>query len=356
LAAAAYDGSVIVCVPHVYSGELPCPWPSCRPADTLNIAGHEFAALRFIGAGSEDLYAWDLSTRTAAFSLAKLTRRAVAEFNGVPFDGGDGLLYHYAKLTTLDAILASREIWISDYRALNDTSEVSFGRGVAERSFARYSESSTWGELLSNCLAASLNEAFFVASFSLVSDCLNQWSRYGEGGKGVAIGFGISEFESLIAVDPMAILLSQVTYDATTQDLLFRTVTSLARQVFDLDEKRGTHEPFILVRELQRIISELLPLCKNPSFADEREGRLVVVPCLTLSGVTGGLESRHRSTTEGDVVYITTRDIAPDFQLPLRAVVSGPLISSDDSERVRTIASANGLQFRQSTIPLRRSP
>jgi hypothetical protein len=311
--------------------------------------------MRFADARGEDLYDWVADHRTAAFSLAKLTRRTVAELNGEPFSGGDGLLYHYASCTTFEAILSSREMWISDYRALNDTTEVSLGRAVAEATFA-HGESSVFRELLTKCLAESLNEAFFVASFSLEGDCLNQWRAYGDYCKGVSIGFGVFEFAELIARDPQAITLSRVTYDHEVQALLFRTVALLARQIFDLDETRGKHEPAILIRELQRTISELLPLCKNPGFRDERECRLIVVPCLTLSGVTAGIDVRHRDGVEGEVAYVTTRDIAQNFELPIEAVGTGPWITAAALDRVRVSASAFSLRLRHSTVPLRRPP
>ena len=349
-------GRVTICEPHLYSGELPCPWPHCRPANAVNILDRTFTATRFAGARGEDLYDWVADHRTAAFSLAKLTRRTVVELNGEPFSGGDGLLYHYASCTTFEAILASREMWISDYRALNDTTEVSFGRAVAEATFATHGESSVFRELLTNCLATSLNESFFVASFSLEGDCLNQWRAYGDDCKGVSIGFGVFAFAELIAHDPQAITLSRVTYDHDVQALLFRTLALLARQIFDLDEIRGKHEPAILVRELQRTISELLPLCKNSAFTDERECRLIVVPCLTLSGVTGGIDVRHRDGVDGPVAYVTTRDIARDFELPIEAVVTGPWITAAGLERVRATASALSLRLRQSMVPLRRPP
>lgn len=295
----------MICEQHVYSGELPCPWPQCRAASTTQFLGRSFTATRFVGLCDEELYDWVADHRTAAFSLAKLVRRTVAELNGEPSASGDGLLYHYATFPTLEAILASREMWISDYRALNDVTEVSFGRDVATRTFAGFGDSQAFRELLWNCLQASLNEAFYVTSFSLHGDCLNQWRAYGDGCKGVAIGFDVWGFLNLIAHDPQAISLSRVTYDNQKQVMLFQTVASLARQIYDLDDRRSKHELVVLVRELQRVISELLPLCKNPAFEDERECRLVVVPCLTLSDVTRGIKVRHRLTGQGSVAYIT---------------------------------------------------
>lgn len=346
----------MICEQHLYSGELPCPWPKCRAATTTHLGGRSFTATRFVGVRDEELYDWVADHRTAAFSLAKLVRRTVAELNGEPSASGDGLLYHYATLPTLESILVSREMWISDYRALNDATEISFGRDIAARTFADFGDSQAFRELLWNCLQASLNEAFYVTSFSLHGDCLNQWRAYGDGCKGVAIGFDVLEFLELIAHDPQAISLSRVTYDNQKQVLLFRAVASLARQVYDLDDRRDKHELTILVRELQRVISELLPLCKNPAFEDERECRLVVVPCLTLSGVTSGIAVRHRDTAGGNVAYITTRDVDHNFVLPLRALIAGPWIEPDRLAILQGIATNQSLDLRVSSVPLRRPP
>ncbi|MGN6187061.1 MAG: DUF2971 domain-containing protein [Thermoanaerobaculia bacterium] len=318
--------------------------------------GRTFTATRFVGPEGEDLYDWVADHRTAAFSLGRLVRRAVAELNGEPAKGEDAFLYHYTSWAAFESIGASDEIWISDYRALNDETELLFGRRMAARSFARYDESPAFSELLRECLAASLDDAFYVASFSLHGDCLNQWRAYGDGCKGVAAAFDIPEFSQLTKNDPRAVTFSRVTYDEEKQALLFSLIATVAQQIVAIDTQRNKLEINILVRELQGTISELLPLCKNPAFEDERECRLVVVPCLTLSGLTGDLRVRRRRGLHGDVGYLTTKDIAPNFELPLRALVAGPWAEASTLASMRKYADDHALPVRESSVPLRRPP
>lgn len=344
------------CFTHLYSGVLPCAWPGCEQglsSDELTIAGKRFSRQKFDGLEGEQLYAWLTENRTAAFDVPRLVRQFVARLHDIEVEGGDSLFYHYTSVESLEAILDSDELWLSDYRSLNDTSELSVGREVARAIFQEYSGKPVF-ELLNDALEVSVKEAFFVGSFSQVGDCLNQWRAYADSSRGVSIGLEPLDFHGLIALDPQAINLMNVSYDPEIHEKLFKLIATLTDQAMTLDASRGVSEPVIATSQVGRLISEVLPICKNPGFADERECRLVVVPCLTLSGHLNNLSHRTRRIGTREAAYITTATLDEAFRLPIRKVITGPLITDGDFQSVDALAKRYGFAVYQSNLPLRR--
>jgi Protein of unknown function (DUF2971) len=109
----------------------------------------------------------------------------------------DTALYHYTDARGLKGIIESETIWFTDYRHLNDPSELTHGiemaRDVMNNSRGR--EDAHGREFL-DCLADMLSTKnfsgrfeFFIASFSRDRDELSQWRAYADNGRGYAIGF-----------------------------------------------------------------------------------------------------------------------------------------------------------------------
>lgn len=103
-------------------------------------------------------------------------------------------VYHYCSISTAQKILTEGCLWMTHFRFLNDKQEMSFY--VDELRHALHRSQDVWG---SDTVISHLNERLasdefpprFVASFSVASDDFNQWHKYGDGGKGVAIGFRV---------------------------------------------------------------------------------------------------------------------------------------------------------------------
>jgi hypothetical protein len=348
--------TMTTCLRHLYSGVLPCAWPGCEygnARDELIVLGKRFVRRLFHGLAGAELYTWVASDRTAAFDIPRLVRRFVAQLHDVEVEGEDSFFYHYTSIFGLEAVLASGELWLSDYRSLNDTTELAIGRDAAHAVFEGFRGKSI-APLLQQALEVSVSEAFYVGSFSQVGDCLNQWRAYADSARGVSIGFEPLEFYRLIQLDPQAITLTNVAYARDIHQQLFELIATLTEQAMEFDAQRGVAEPVVAASEIGRLISEVLPMCKNPGFADERECRLVVVPCLTLSGHVRGLEPRTRRVGTRDVLFVTTAMLDRGFTLPIRKIVAGPLIADADGARVEALARQHGFGFDRSRIPLRR--
>lgn len=106
-------------------------------------------------------------------------------------------LYHYTDGRGLKGILESGRIWFTDYRHLNDPSEVLQGMEFA-RDVARHLRASAdpRARLFLDCFIDMFRHEniettlqFYIASFSREHDDLGQWRAYADNGRGFAIGF-----------------------------------------------------------------------------------------------------------------------------------------------------------------------
>jgi hypothetical protein len=107
-------------------------------------------------------------------------------------------------------ILNSKQIWFTDYRHLNDETELMHGIRIAKAMLAkRFGETGLTGFLF-QCIDDLLTQrnfglmAFFIASFSRNGNDLAQWRAYADDGRGVAIRFSSKLFEAnqAVSADP----------------------------------------------------------------------------------------------------------------------------------------------------------
>ena len=106
-------------------------------------------------------------------------------------------LYHYTNVAGLEGIIKSEAVWFTDFRHMNDPSEITHGIELC-RDVIRLRKPGTDGrvQLFLDCLAdfmrlENFSRAleYFIGSFSRTGDDLGQWRAYADNGRGVVIGF-----------------------------------------------------------------------------------------------------------------------------------------------------------------------
>lgn len=110
-------------------------------------------------------------------------------------------LYQYTTAAGLQGILESEAMWFTDYRHLNDPSEVRYGVATIKEVIQEASQlAKPQVKQLLECTDSHFsvenlkNFDFFVACFSRSRDELGQWRAYGDNGRGFAIGFAPKMF------------------------------------------------------------------------------------------------------------------------------------------------------------------
>lgn len=187
------------------------------------------------------------------------------------------MLYHYTDFAAFDGIIRCAELRLNNILNMNDASEMrlfmnGICRAVVEKLEASGEEEK--GHILEDFFAKELEEEFrysaYAACFSRYRDDAAQWERYGHGGQGVCIAFHANLMQKMIGG---AISLQTVYYQEDMRE------HRLAEEFYQLVMKP---EPFSeIIPKLQKLMDEAWiqsAAFKHPSFASEKESRLVISP------------------------------------------------------------------------------
>lgn len=110
-------------------------------------------------------------------------------------------LYHYTIYEGLKGILESKTIWLSDYRCLNDPTEIHYALSILIDHIKIKSIQKTfktkelWEKIIDKYPEFIKANDIYICSFCRQPDYLPAWRWYGDNGKGFAIGFRKEYFE-----------------------------------------------------------------------------------------------------------------------------------------------------------------
>ena len=175
------------------------------------------------------------------------------------------LLYHYTTLDGLLGILASKVLWATSIRHLNDASEFRYAIELARDGVLEMPRgaSGSYGAFLDpfrDALAGMEEGTVYVTSFSEAPDLLSQWRAYGQPGLGVALGFHTADLERVAKGSGYSLL--RCNYSPAQHEGTLRAAFS---------EASSPPQPLLFGR---RVLA-LAPIFKHPSFSEEAEWRLV---------------------------------------------------------------------------------
>jgi hypothetical protein len=121
---------------------------------------------------------------------------------------------------------------------------------------------------------ASLHGNIYAISFCDNGDLLSQWRGYGSMGGGYCIGFGPSRFRPADDPPPM---LRRVFYDQKQQEAIVLKVLRLARHYLPRGNRssRADSQILAMAHDVAMELFYYVSSFKDPSFAEEREWRLV---------------------------------------------------------------------------------
>lgn len=250
---------------------------------------------------------------------------------------------HYTNLHGLIGILDKNEIWMSDHRFLNDSSEYSYGEELAikilnkkinenrENKFSMF-----LGEVLKK-IAVTKSFGIYIASMSLVPDRLDQWKGYGRNAESVCMVFdGGFELWNDGNTSPTHIRQNLVVYDEEEQVKIIESFIDIYEHAYfnGLDEW-----PFKLhfMQSLVSLVEQQLIFFKHKEYKSEGEVRI------TIENLVHILEKKqplHRVVNGMIVPYITTKYISADVNpvmkpLPLKEVIVSPL--ANQRETIKSI-------------------
>jgi Protein of unknown function (DUF2971) len=278
-------------------------------------------------------------------------------------------LYHYTDARGLRGIFESQTIWFTDYRHLNDPSELLHGLKFARDIARQYRETAHpeaqffLDQFIYRFRHAPFDDVleYYIASFSRARNDLDQWRAYADNGRGFAIGFAPHLFE-VVEKPPMlkpAEFMSAVKYpeDATA---LYSPLIAEATQIFLSEAITNAHlmqhdaVKHAFARQLTTsLIATLIwrsLTIKHHAYKHEEEVRLFIPQSLGLSPY---VKTRPRGSE--NVPYIPQ-------PWPVRVpgsvaeIVIGPAAPSDAKQTLREFLSTIGVEsnnITHSDIPYR---
>jgi hypothetical protein len=201
------------------------------------------------------------------------------------------LLAHYTTIQTLDAILQTSEVWLSNPLFMSDIEEVRFGIRNGTQLFLDSAElESTCGEERAAILRSALNQCYkkfdeehildtFVLCFSEheKADCdglLSMWRGYGGNGSGAAIVFDTAKIRAQ-ADSPL--IIAKVKYGTAAERLDW--IEQRIKQFGQIICKNDVQPDLLPLAS--EIFFDRLKLfsvfSKHSGFSEEREWRLVYI-------------------------------------------------------------------------------
>jgi len=196
----------------------------------------------------------------------------------------DSRLYHYTSLAGLIGILESRSLWASGIRYLNDGAEFTYAvdllADALDEAVVRRPDLASVFEIPRRSLfhyddgpGAGTGDVF-VVSLSEDGDTLSQWRAYCPPGAGVSIAFDVGHLKVLALEQTFR--FDRCVYDPTEQRGMvarlidgFIPAAERAAMAFDDDQ-------FYAASDFLSHFELVAPFLKHPSFAEEREWRVVV--------------------------------------------------------------------------------
>lgn len=217
---------------------------------------------------------------------------------------GDQLLYHYCSAESFQAIFESGKLRFTDINMLNDSTEHRWGYAVFEEAATRLIKRIGVNEQVPimpieffDAIDSVLSKGQliahpFIACLSLDGNSLDQWRKYGDDGRGYAIGFLATGLQSL----PISLL--QVSYDKEEQ------VREMMAALLAIHSRTPKPEMPLsgVAFEDAALLSTLMASLKHPSFASEREVRCVRAISLEPVGQNRRFVDRGGQTREGSII------------------------------------------------------
>lgn len=274
---------------------------------------------------------------------------------GIKHDPADlpATLYHYTDATGLVGMLSSNKIWATEYRFLNDHSEVRHTLVLVRSMIIKRMKqapsqdmSALYSAILEKLDQPADNE-MCVFSLSEEADSLSQWRGYARDGQGFTVGFDVSALVAEAEKDDACYAFAKVEYDETKQErgllAALKEIERIAAAEIAKDQSGKKKIIAEAADQFEIVLWNRAVINKHSSFASEREWRIA-------SFALGSRDSvKVRSRANGLVPYmeLDSEELASMDKLPIIEIGIGPGFSAQDQiPAVRALCRHHGHKVR----------
>jgi hypothetical protein len=243
-----------------------------------------------------------------------VTERAVKEQN---------LFYHYTNKSNFESIIDSGDLWVSEFRSMNDYAEIETALDELRLLCVQLAEPGTLGLSTWNQIRNIFMQDFqcFIFSLAMKRDSLSMFRAY-SGADGVSIGFPVPLF--LEGLDGNW-TIGEAQYDKLSHIAALKPLADKICSI--LKNSTGEIEIYAKIELLRDEFRQIAPFLKNYGFHEEQEIRLFT------SGK--GMKQYTRKSRDGiDVKYVKlswlnclVQSVSADFAIDTLIVSPGPNIN-----------------------------
>ena len=195
-------------------------------------------------------------------------------------------LYHYTSFGGLLGIVASRALWASDIRYMNDSAELKhtadlIRNEITRRIGAGHPRPNLLNQFLDWVTHRITNgHMLFASSFRSNGNLLSQWRGYSRLGKGVSLGFNPDDI--LHCANRQFFQIGKCIYNSRQQEkLIGQVVDAIEALALEHDLSGGGERPVgdrsyhPIFQLIESDLLRIAAILKHPSFREEEEWRII---------------------------------------------------------------------------------
>jgi hypothetical protein len=262
-------------------------------------------------------------------------------------------LHHFTSVDAAENIIRSNQLWATDARHLNDTTELEHGLPICFRALEILDDARfiPYVRILVEGLREQFRKRVFVVCFSESNSRKSQWQSYADAERGFAIAFDNACLSWLWA--PPALRLMPVEYGPSAQRN--RAEAAVRRALHDIQSCPANSDldfAFTVHSRFSLLGVELFYLCstfKAWKWRSEQEWRLVYAG--SDEPIDGSLPIHLRSDGVPYVKVDLTRTIDGQPRRIYAAIREGPSTPYESARRILSCAKERGLQVQWEKQP-----
>lgn len=191
-------------------------------------------------------------------------------------------IYHYCSVDSFHKIIESKSIWLSNCSQMNDSEEATWIEAYFDfiKNYFRDEKYYHFRKHVFPTYGWNKRKPY-IFCFSELKDSLSQWRAYANDGKGICIGFNVDNLEikkdlpSTNVYRDNTIGLCKVEYNKSVQK---RRIKELVEHYLEMYDRRGHELWEVSSAFLAFQLVDFSLIFKNPSFAEEKEWRIIHTP------------------------------------------------------------------------------
>lgn len=251
-------------------------------------------------------------------------------------------LYHYTDAAGLFGMLNTGELWLTDYRFLNDKSEYTHAFDILKSIKTELISSKDIEKAMTEVVAKAgtvdlVSSDAVVFSLSEEKDDLSQWRGYAHDGLGFTIGFDGPAIHSLAQHDDAEFAFTKVSYDTKKEGEVYKRTFLEIHAILKQSIKNAPQDKSALIEQaiesFNLVFVNRALTSKHQSFKSENEWRLI---------------SYLMGDNEADV-RVSGRNLIPYYKmklgdtLPIKEIGIGPgFAGSEIVDAVKILARKTG--------------